>query len=114
MVNENSEVAGIVSEYDVLSALAEGRTIHEFGAETIMSCGHAAHTDEPCKIPVTVTPVTSIQKVVEMFIARNVTILPVVDIKKPAGIISRKNVINAVAEKGFWRGAELKKRTPKT
>jgi CBS domain-containing protein len=113
VVNENSEVVGIVSEYDVLSALAEGRTIHEFSAETIMSCGHAAHTDEPCKTPVTVTPVMSIIKVVETFIAHNVTILPVVDNKKLVGIISRKNIINAVAEKGFWRGAELKKRTIK-
>lgn len=113
VVNEKSEVIGVVSEYDVLGAIVEGRTVHEFNAESIMSCGHAAHTDEPCRAPVTVTSAASIQKVVETFVSQNVTVLPVVEGKKLVGIISRKSVINAVAEKGFWPGSEMKKRTPR-
>ncbi|HSB51793.1 MAG TPA: CBS domain-containing protein [Dissulfurispiraceae bacterium] len=113
VVNDRTEVVGIVSEYDVLSALAEGRTVHEFSAQSIMSCGHAGHTDEPCKTPLTVTPVTSIQKIVDTFVKQNVTLLPVVDKGKLVGIISRTNVINSLAEKGFWPGSEMKKRTPK-
>jgi predicted transcriptional regulator len=42
VVNDNLEVVGIVSEYDVLDALKEKRTIHEFSAESVMSCGHAS------------------------------------------------------------------------
>lgn len=113
VINEEAEVVGIVSEYDVLAALAEGRTTHEFSAESIMSCGHAGHTDEPCTTPVTVTPMTSLQKVVNTFTTENVTLLPVVEKGKLVGIISRTNVINAVAERGFWPGSEMKKRTPK-
>jgi len=34
IVDDNIRVIGVVSEYDVLSALKEGRTIHEFSAES--------------------------------------------------------------------------------
>lgn len=36
--------------------------------------------------------------------------LSVVENKKLVGIISRKNIINALAEKGFWHEHEFKKR----
>jgi CBS domain-containing protein len=38
------------------------------------------------------------------------SILPVVKNKKLVGIISRKNIINAMAEQGFWPEHEFKKR----
>ena len=39
VVNDNLEVVGIVSEYDVLDALKKKRTIHEFSDESLMGCG---------------------------------------------------------------------------
>ena len=108
MVNDNLEVIGIVSEYDILDALKEGRTIHEFSAESIMSCGHAEH--EVCSTPVTVTPETPIDDIVEIMYSLRFSILPVVKNKKLVGIISRKNIINAMAEQGFWPEHEFKKR----
>lgn len=109
VVNDKQEVMGIVSDYDVIDALKEGRTVHEFSAETIMSCGHAEHNT--CKTPVTVTQESPIEDVVELFHSLNVSVLPVVDGgKKLVGLISRKNIINAVAEQGFWHEHEFKKR----
>ena len=111
VVNDKLEVMGIVSEYDVLSAVKEGRTIHEFSAETLMSCGHAEH-EGVCSNPVTVAVDTTIEEIVDLFYGNSSSLssLPVVEKKKLVGIISRKNIINALGEKGFWKEHEFQKR----
>jgi len=112
VVNENLEVIGIVSEYDILDALEEGRTINEFSAESIMSCGHVKHADF-CGTPLTVTPDTPIDEIVDLMYKERFSILPVVkssNSKRLVGLISRKNIINALAEEGFWPEHEFQKR----
>ncbi len=108
VVDNELRVIGTVSEYDVLTAMKEGRTIHEFSAESLMTCGHAEHG--ACDKPVTVLSTTPIEEIVETFIQRNVSILPVVENGKLVGIISRKNIINALTEKGMLHGHEFQKR----
>lgn len=109
VVNDNLEVVGIVSEYDVLDALKEKRTINEFSAESLMSCGHAEHG--VCNEPVTVTADTPIEDIVETLYKERLSLLPVVDAKKKlVGLITRKNIIYAIAEQGFWPEAEFRKR----
>jgi len=108
VVNENSEVIGVVTEDDVLDAIIEGRTIHEFSAEAIMTCGHAEHN--VCASPVTVSTDTPIEDIVRLMHDSRITILPVVDGKKLVGVVARKNIINALAEPGFWHEHEFKKR----
>jgi CBS domain-containing protein len=109
VVNENYEVVGIVSEYEVLGALMEKRTIHEFSAESLMGCGHAEHG--VCKDPLTISQHATIEDVVGTFFKERVSILPVVDDKKKLiGIIARKNIISAMAEPGFWPQVEFQKR----
>ncbi len=110
VVNEKLEVIGVVSEYDVISAVKEGRTIHEFSAESLMSCGHAEHG--VCAAPVTVASDAAIEDIVELFYGNStsLSILPVVENKKLVGIIGRKNIVNALAEKGFWKEHEFRKR----
>jgi CBS domain-containing protein len=108
VVDDNLRVLGVVSEYDVFAALKEGRTIHEFSAESLMTCGHAEHG--ACESPVTVLPSTPIEDIVDIFLQRNVSIIPVVEDGKLVGIISRKNIINALAEKGLWEEHEFQKR----
>ncbi len=109
VVNDAREVVGIVSEYDILDAVKGGRTIHEFSAESIMSCGHIDHTDV-CAEPITVSPDTTIEDVVEIFFGQRISIIPVVDKKKLVGLVSRKSIINAMAEEGFWKEHEFQKR----
>jgi len=111
VVDDNLVVMGIVSEYDVLRAIKEGRTIHEFSAESLMSCGHAEH-EGVCSKPITVAADTPIEEIVDLFCGNSssLSVLPVVENKKLVGIIGRKNIINALAEKGFWKEHEFKKR----
>jgi CIC family chloride channel protein len=112
VVDDNMNVIGIVSESDILSALKEKRTVHEFSAESLMTCGHAEHG--ACGTPVTCTPDTTIDKILDIFFhnSKALSCLPVVDNKKLVGIISKKNIIYALAEK-MLPEAELQKRTPR-
>jgi CBS-domain-containing membrane protein len=110
VVNDEREVVGIVSETEVLGAIKEHRTIHEFSAESIMGCGHAEHSGV-CGEPLTIFMNTPIEEVVLTFYDKRVSILPVVDDKKKLiGIIARKNIIVAMSERGFWPQAEFRKR----
>jgi CBS-domain-containing membrane protein len=110
VVNDEREVVGIVSEAEVLGALKEHRTIHEFSAESIMSCGHAEHSGV-CTEPLTISGNTPIEEVAMTLYEKRMSILPVVDDKKKLiGIIARKNIIVAMAERGFWPGVEFQKR----
>lgn len=109
VVNDDLEVVGIVSDYDVLDAIKEKRTIHEFSAESLMSCGHAEHGI--CTEPVTISWDMQIDDIVNMLYEERLSILPVVDDKKKlVGIVSRKNIIYAVAEQGFWPEMGFQKR----
>ncbi len=110
VVNDNLEVIGTVSDSDILDAIRGGRTIHEFSAETVMNCGHAEHHQNVCRAPVTVSPDTSINDVVDKMYSEHLSILPVVDGKKLIGVISRKNIINALSEKGLWPETDFQKR----
>jgi CBS-domain-containing membrane protein len=109
VVNDNLEVMGIVSEYDVLDAIKEKRTVHEFSAESLMGCGHAEHGI--CTSPITIRSDTPIDDIVGMFYQERLSLLPVVDDnKKLVGVITRKNIIIAMAEMGFWPEVEFQKR----
>jgi len=109
VVNDDLVVVGIVSEYDILDALKEKRTINEFSAESLMGCGHAEHG--ACKDPVTISSDTPIDEIVDTLYRERLSILPVVDEKrKLVGIVTRKSIIYAIAEQGFWPEAEFQKR----
>ncbi len=110
VVNDDLDVVGIVSEYEVLAALKEHRTVHEFSAESIMSCGHAEHSGV-CSEPLTISVNTPIDDVALTFYDKRASILPVVDDKKKLiGIIAKKNIIVAMTERGFWPQAQFQKR----
>ena len=113
VVNDKLEVIGIVSDTDVMSALQQKRTVHEFSAESLMTCGHAEHG--ACGSPVTVGPDTSLEEIVDLFYdnSSSLSVLPVVKNKKLAGIISKKNIIYALAERGMLPEHEMQKRVPK-
>jgi CBS domain-containing protein len=80
VVNDKLEVAGIVTERDLLNALKEKRTVHEFSAESLMGCGHSEHG--VCKEPLTISSDASIDDAVSIFYKERVPILPVIDDKK--------------------------------
>ena len=104
VVDDEDRVVGIVTEYDVFDALVNNRTIHEFSAESIMGCGHMEH-EGVCNEPVSVSQNTPVDRVLEIMYKEKMSILPVVENEKNrrlVGIISRKNLISALAERNFW------------
>ncbi len=112
VVNENDQVIGIVTEYDVFDALMNNRTVHEFSAESIMGCGHMEH-EGVCNEPHCVAQDTPVDKVLEIMYNEKLSILPVVKDEKNrqlVGIIARKNIISAVAERNFCPEHEFQKR----
>jgi len=113
VVNDNLEVIGIVSDTDVMSALQQKRTVHEFSAESLMTCGHSDHG--ACGKPVTVSPDASLEDLVDLFYnnSSSLSVLPVVKNKQLVGIISKKNIIYALAERGMIPEHEMQKRVPK-
>ncbi|MDA8325518.1 MAG: CBS domain-containing protein [Nitrospiraceae bacterium] len=112
VVNEEDQVVGIVTEYDVFDALMNNRTVHEFSAESIMGCGHMEH-EGVCNEPRCVSQDTPVDKVLEIMYKEKLSILPVVKDdkgRKLVGIIARKNIISALAERNFWPEHEFQKR----
>jgi CBS domain-containing protein len=74
-----------------------------------MSCGHIDHADV-CTEPITVSKDTTIEDIVEIFFGQRISIIPVVDKKKLVGIVSRKCIMNAMAEEGYWPEHEFQQR----
>ena len=112
VVDDEDRVVGIVTEYDVFDALMNNRTVHEFSAESIMGCGHMEH-EGVCNEPVSVSQDTPVDRVIEIMYKERVSILPVVENEKNrrlVGIISRKNLISALAERHFWPEQEFQRR----
>ena len=89
-------------------SLKEKRTIHDYSAESLMGCGHTAHGF--CKDPITISWDTPIDDIIDLFLRERISMLPVVENRKLVGIVTRTNIITALAEEGFWPEADFQKR----
>ena len=82
VVDEEGTLVGIVSEYDLLQAMIEGRDLRKILATEIMS----AH-------PVTVTEDQTLVQVADLFQDRYLTRVPVVRNNKLVGILARRDLL---------------------
>jgi CBS domain-containing protein len=82
VVEQDGTLVGIVSEYDLLQAMIEGRDLHKILAVEIMS----AH-------PVSVTEDQTLVQVAELFQDRYITRVPVLRNKKLVGILARRDLL---------------------
>jgi len=82
VVESDGTLVGIVSEYDLLQAMIEGRDLRKILATEIMS----AH-------PVSVTEDQTLAQVAELFQDRYITRVPVVRNKKLVGILARRDLL---------------------
>jgi len=82
VVESDGTLVGIVSEYDLLQAMSEGRDLRKILAIEIMS----AH-------PVSVAEAQSLKQVAELFQDRYITRVPVVRNKKLVGILARRDLL---------------------
>ena len=87
VVNENMEINGIVTAFDLLGALREGMDLDEFNAERIMS-----------KEPKTAAIETSAEELIEMMLENNFTMIPIIKDKKLVGIVDRATLMDAYIE----------------
>ncbi len=92
VVNEQMEIVGVVTEYDILRALKEGMSLDNIVAEKIMS-----HT------PITADADTPAKKLMEMMLENNLTIIPIIDKNRFLGIVSRYEILNAYADVNFYK-----------
>jgi CBS domain-containing protein len=82
VVESDGTLVGIVSEYDLLQAMIEGRDLRKVLATEIMS----AH-------PVSVTEDQTLAEVAELFQDRYITRVPVIRNKKLVGILARRDLL---------------------
>ncbi|HSN03651.1 cyclic nucleotide-binding/CBS domain-containing protein [Nitrospira sp. NS4] len=82
VVEEDGTLVGIVSEYDLLQAMIEGRDLRKILATEIMSAQ-----------PVTVTEEQTLVQVADLFQDRYLARVPVVRNKKLVGILARRDLL---------------------
>jgi CBS domain-containing protein len=82
VVEEDGTLVGIVTEYDLLQAMLDGRDLRKILATEIMS----AH-------PVTVTEDQTLAQVADLFQDRYLTRVPVVRNNKLVGILARRDLL---------------------
>ena len=82
VVESDGTLVGIVSEYDLLQAMIEGRDLRKILATEIMS----AH-------PLTVAEDQTLAQVADLFQDRYVTRVPVVRTKKLVGCLARRDLL---------------------
>ncbi len=86
VVDNEGEVIGVVTANDILKAIKEGKKIDNIVVDDIMS------------EPVTIDPDTPLDRIVDMMVSNNLTIIPVVKGKKLVGIVGKMEVIDATLE----------------
>lgn len=82
IVEQDGTLVGIVSEYDLLQAMIDGRDLRKILAVEIMSVN-----------PVAVTEDQTLAQVADLFQDRYMTRVPVVRNKKLVGILARRDLL---------------------
>lgn len=88
VIDENSDVIGVVSMCDILKATQEkGAVIETLCAEQVMS-----------HVPVTAGPDTSREDLAQMMVENNYSFIPIVKGKKLLGIVSGREIVETYVE----------------
>lgn len=84
VVNDNMEVVGVITEYNVLGAIREGMKLNTIPAARIM-------TTEPTTADID----TSSEDLIQMMLMNNFTFIPIVNKNKYVGMVSRHSIMDA-------------------
>jgi len=88
VINEQSEVIGIVSMCDILKATKEkGSEIDKISAEQVMS-----------KTPITADLDTSLDDLATIMVENNYSVIPIVKGKKLVGIVSGREIVDTYVD----------------
>ncbi len=92
VVGDDQALVGLVSEYDLLDAILDGRDLRKVPAGEIMT-----------REPVAVTPDQTLEEVAKLFRDRYLTRVPVVRDRQVMGIVARSDVLAAAARASvYW------------
>jgi CBS domain-containing protein len=88
VVNDASEVVGVVTMCDILKAAnQEGAAMNDITAEEVMS-----------GLTVTADPDTSVEALSKMMVEHNYSVVPIVKNKKLLGIVSGREIVDTYVE----------------
>jgi CBS domain-containing protein len=92
VVNENMEISGIITAFDLLGNIREGKEMDKITAGQIMS-----------KKPITAGIETTVEELIEIMLENNFTMIPIVKDNKIAGIVDRRSLLEAYVEPSLQR-----------
>jgi CBS domain-containing protein len=96
VVNEQSDVIGIVSMCDILKAAKEkGAEIDKITAEQLMSA-----------TPMTAAPDTSLDDLAKIMVENNYSVIPIVRGKRLVGLVSPREIIDTYVEPHLYNAFE--------
>ena len=90
VVDDKGMVVGVVSEFDLLKAIKEGKKLEQVTAEDIMS-----------KNPICVSENTPVEEVIDLMMKHNIIRVPVVRNDNLVGVISRCDILSSIVEPEF-------------
>ena len=90
VVDNDGKVVGVVTEFDLLKAVRDGKALEQITAEDIMS-----------KTPICVSENTPIQEIIELMTKHNIIRVPVVRNTNMVGVISRCDILSSIVEPEF-------------
>ncbi len=107
VVDDAGRLVGVVSEADVLrDALMPDRRAHERLVEISAPPAHLAVTDVMTHLPMSVSPDDDLSQAVELLVDTQVKSLPVVELGRVVGVVSRRDVIAVLARQDSLIAAE--------
>ncbi|MEE9604692.1 MAG: CBS domain-containing protein [Candidatus Scalindua sp.] len=89
-VVEEGKVVGVVTEFDLLKAIKEGKDLQHIFAEDIMT-----------KDPICVEEETRVEEIIKLMTENNIIRVPVVRKEKLIGVISRCDILNSLIQPEF-------------
>ena len=90
VTDDNGKVIGVVSEFDLLGQVAEGKELTKLTAEDVMQ-----------KEPKTVDVNTPLKEVMEIMLENFIIRVPVTEKKRLVGVISRCDILKIYIEPEF-------------
>ena len=90
VVDDKGKVVGVVSEFDLLKAIRDGKALEQVKAEDIMS-----------KNPICVSENTSVEEIIALMMKHNIIRVPVVRNDNLVGVISRCDILSSIVEPEF-------------
>ncbi|GAB61233.1 conserved hypothetical protein [Candidatus Jettenia caeni] len=90
VVDDNGKVIGIVSEFDLLKVIKNGKALEQVTAEEIMS-----------KNPICVSENTSVDEIIDLMTKHNIIRIPIIRNDVLVGVVSRCDILSSIVEPEF-------------